>query len=411
MERKEYVIESELGEIRTHTHYLRGTGGQPNYNSGRSLFEGTASREKFKSDRMLELMLDYSTDMSDRAASRRLNRIRHESKGIIATTYRNIVEREGQKIAEHIEKKCDLALEANGFSNSGDLKDGVEFKPEAGTHIPIEILGAAAAELRIKKVRVSEYEHPENAVNISADDVCVKRQTETRPRPEKEQPKRVDNSVIHVESNAGKYILNSSSVVGVLKLLLGFLLCVGLSKKQLVFFTDGAREIHNQITRFFAFANYKIILDWYHLAKKCREQLSMALKNANIRNEFLKGLLPCLWFGNVGGAIKLLHNIDPKLVKNFDEINKLVGYFERCRHFIPCYALRKELGLRNSSNSGEKVNDLIVSSRQKHNGMSWSDTGSRAFASVAAVSSNQQIFNWIHFRTINFDFVSFDEAL
>ena len=411
MESQRYVIESELVEITTHTHKLSGAGGQPEYNSGRTFFEATASREKFKSDRMIELILEYSTDMSDRAAARRLNRIRHESKGMIATTYRNTVEREGQKIAKHIEQKCEEALEANGFSEACELKEGTEFTAEVSQYMPIEAIGSAMAERNIKKARVSEYELPENAVNISVDDVGVKRQTETRPRGEAEQPKRVNNSVIHVENSVGKYTLNGSSLFGVLKQLLGFLLCGGLLRKQLVFFTDGAREIHNAVSRLFVFANYKIILDWYHLAKKCREQLSMALKSAEIRNEFLKELMGCLWFGNVGGAIKLLRNIDPKKVRNPDEIDKLVGYFERCREYIPNYALRKELGLRNSSNLGEKSNDLIVSSRQKHNGMSWSDDGSHSFASVAAASCNDQILNWVYSRSINFDFVPFVEAL
>lgn len=359
----------------------------------------------------MELMLDYSTDMSDRKAATRLNRIRQESKGLIVTTYRNTVEREGEKIAEHIERKCEEAIEANGFGVDGELNENVGFTPEAKQYILAETLGEASAKLQIKKVSVSDYELPESAVNISVDDVVVKRQTETRPRGEKEQPKQVNNSVIHIENSVGKYILNSSSVLGALKLLLGFLLCGGLLKKQLVFFTDGARDIHGAISRLFAFANYKIILDWYHLAKKCRELLSLALNGSKIRNEFLKELMPCLWFGNIDGAIKLLQNIDPKKVKNSDEINKLLGYFERCRAYIPCYALRRELGLRNSSNLGEKSNDLIVSSRQKHNGMTWSDDGSHAFAAVTAASCNEQIINWVYSRNIVFDFLPFDVAV
>ena len=364
-----------------------------------------ASREKYKSIRFRELALDYATDMSDRSAAKRLNRIRLESGGISAQTYRNTVEREGMAIEAAIEKKCAEGLADNGFNMDGEINETTEFTPEASEYLPIEAIGAAAAERNIKKAYVCDYELPEHTVNISADDVCAKRQTETRPRGEAEQPKRVNNSVIHVENNGGKYILNSSSVFGALRLLIGFLLCGGLLKKQLVFFTDGAREIHNEISRMFAFANYKIILDWYHLQKKCKEQLSMALKGSTIRNEFLKeDLLPCLWFGNVDGAMALLRNINPKKVRNPDEIDKLIGYFERCRAYIPNYALRKELGLRNSSNLGEKANDLIVSSRQKHNGMSWSDDGSHAFASVSAVVCNRELENWIHNQSVDFRF-------
>ena len=337
------------------------------YDSSKELFEETASREKFKSNIFTELMLDYATDMSVRDASRRLNRIRWEGIGIRAQTYRNTVEREGAAINEDIAERCSEVLQENGFSINGELDENAEFTLESSQYIDIEEIGSAMANLKIKKAKVSDYESEEIAVDISVDDVCVKRQTEVRPRGEVEQPKKVNNTVIHVENAKGKYILNAESVFGALRLLIGFLLCVGLLRKHLVFFTDGAREIHNEIARLFKFANYKIILDWYHLKKKCKEQLSMALKNAAIRNEFLEELLPCLWFGNVNGAIKLLQNIDPKKVKNFEFITKLVEYFERVRAYIPCYALRKELGLRNSSNLGEKSNDLIVSSRQTCN--------------------------------------------
>jgi len=381
------------------------------YDSSKELFEETASREKFKSNIFTELMLDYSTDMSVREASRRLNRIRWESIGISAQTYRNTVEREGAAINEVIDERCFEVLQENGFGINGQLDENSEFTPETSQYIKAEEIIRAMENLNIKKAHVSDYESEEIAVDISVDDVCVKRQTEIRPRGELEQPKKVNNTVIHVENVKGKYILNAGSVFGALRLLIGFLLCVGLLRKHLVFFTDGAREIHNEIARLFRFANYKIILDWYHLKKKCKEQLSMALKNATIRNEFLEELLPCLWFGNINGAIKLLQNIDPKKVKNFEFITKLVEYFERVRAYVPCYALRKELGLRNSSNLGEKSNDLIVSSRQKNNGMSWSDDGSHSFASVSAVYRNHQLSNWAHSRSINFDFVPFDEAV
>ena len=92
------------------------------------------------------------------------------------------------------------------------------------------------------------------------------------------------------------------------------------------------------------------------------------------------------------------------------EIAELIGYFERVREYVPVYFLRAELGLRNSSNQGEKANDLIVSHRQKHNGMSWSDDGSLAFASVSAAHKNMELHNWIHCNDIGFSFVRHDAA-
>ena len=73
---------------------------------------------------------------------------------------------------------------------------------------------------------------------------------------------------------------------------------------------------------------------------------------------------------------------------------------------IPAYAVRRELGLRHSSNRGEKSNDLIVAERQKHNGMSWSKDGSVALASVTALKKNKEYKKWFQEEEIEFKLVS-----
>ena len=77
-------------------------------------------------------------------------------------------------------------------------------------------------------------------------------------------------------------------------------------------------------------------------------------------------------------------------------------YLERITPFIPCYAVRKELGLRNSSAIGEKMNDLIVSDRQKNNGMSWSKPGSVTLASITVLKLNNEYGKWFEERDIEF---------
>jgi hypothetical protein len=51
---------------------------------------------------------------------------------------------------------------------------------------------------------------------------------------------------------------------------------------------------------------------------------------------------------------------------------------------------------------GEKENDLIVSERQKHNGMSWSKDGSVALASLTTFKRNKEATQW--FKSGNIDF-------
>lgn len=178
-------------------------------------------------------------------------------------------------------------------------------------------------------------------------------------------------------------------------------------KYNLLFFVDGQRSLHNAILVLFAwFAPLQLILDWYHLQEKCRALLSVALKGRDSRNQVLEQLLPLLWLGAVEHAIALLQALDPTQIKDQVRLDDLIGYFQRQQPYIPCYAVRKRLGLRNSSNLGEKTNDLLVSARQKHNGMSWSPSGSVALAALTALVHNNEHLRWFRSQTLCFSFVS-----
>jgi len=132
--------------------------------------------------------------------------------------------------------------------------------------------------------------------------------------------------------------------------------------------------------------------------------LSLALKGREIRNALLEELLPCLWHGCVDRAIALLQSVEPAQIKNGEALTDLIGYLERNRPYIPCYSVRKHLGLANPSNLGEKANDLVASDRQKHNGMSWSNPGSVALAAITALVRNQEYKRWFQTGTLSFAF-------
>ncbi len=85
---------------------------------------------------------------------------------------------------------------------------------------------------------------------------------------------------------------------------------------------------------------------------------------------------PLLWLGRLDDTIARLRAIPTDEIKNSAAVSKLIGYLERNRTPIPCYVWREALGLRNTSNAGEKANALFVARRQKHNGMSGSEEGS-----------------------------------
>jgi hypothetical protein len=96
---------------------------------------------------------------------------------------------------------------------------------------------------------------------------------------------------------------------------------------------------------------FKIILDWYHLEKKCKDLLSMAINGKQIKNQILTELLVWLWLGKVDEAICLLRDLKADHIKNAIQRDNLITYLSRNHDCIPCYSLRKKLGLRSAPQS------------------------------------------------------------
>ncbi|MCP3968533.1 MAG: hypothetical protein GY718_19675 [Lentisphaerae bacterium] len=215
--------------------------------------------------------------------------------------------------------------------------------------------------------------------------------------------KYVHNTVVHIANKDGHYTLNGYGIKTVLCYVMAFLFNNSLVGKRFQFFTDGHRVLDKTILHHFNwYKNKGIILDWFHLVKKCKEQLSLALNGRLNRNMVLSQIMPLLWVGLTDKAIASLKEVDDSVVKSPKAKEKLIDYLERNRSNIPCYAIRKKLGLQNSSAIGEKMNDLLVSKRQKHNGMSWSKDGSVALASITAIKRNGESKRWFSERELDF---------
>lgn len=51
-------------------------------------------------------------------------------------------------------------------------------------------------------------------------------------------------------------------------------------------FVDGQRRLHTALVKALGcWRSWQVILDWYHLEKRCRENLSLALKGRLIRKQ------------------------------------------------------------------------------------------------------------------------------
>lgn len=411
-----YHVDGEIGRFDFTTHSVL-MDDDIRYNTAREVFPKLKGKEFYRTTGFKEIAMIYGdTEDSFRKTARLINRMRHQEQG--GTPHRTLqeaTEKEGAQLLEFIKEKSKRILIRHSFTEAGEYKTPGQI--DEGT-IPVmasadQLMDELSRISMPEDVDVSEvlanpvgYELPQHTAIVSIDDVTPKRQEETRVKGgRKNEPKKkyVHNTIIHVESNGKKYTLTALGLKTALCSLTAFLLSNGLNSRRFQFFTDGHRILIDTIFKMFTWkSNMGMILDWYHLAKKCKEQLSLALKGRHDRNQVLREIMPLLWNGLPQRALDMLKAIDDCKIKDTAHVEKLIGYLERNRSYIPCYALRKRLGLRNSSSIGEKMNDLIVSQRQKHNGMSWSTGGSSALAAITALKRNKENSRWFKQRTIAF---------
>jgi hypothetical protein len=142
-----------------------------------------------------------------------------------------------------------------------------------------------------------------------------------------------------------------------------------------------------------------MIICWWHLRKRCYEQLSSAGGPKERRRVFEKELLGQLWEGKVAAAIELLRGA-LEWVRNPAAIEELMAYLERRRGYIPDYQQRRRAGLWIASTRVEKYNDWAVSARCKHQGMSWSPQGVLALAVLEATRRNGELDDWRRNRVL-----------
>ena len=404
MRKRKAEVESELGRICTDLYE----------ELGRSI----QAKERVASIGYQRIAAELCTRLSYRGAAEIINDIQHrkEGKTVKVCTMRDGIERMGRKIRENLEEGAGKIMRTYGFdSETGVPQDGISLESVMTAGNPewcrkretvdaaIDSINTTREEKLPDRAAEEEIETGASAcVYVSIDEVGVKHQKTSRKIEVEKSAKYVENTVIHIQQGEDRYVLTAPDMKQAMKSLLAFLLFNGLLHKKLIFFTDGARNIRNRIADFFSFCPHRVILDWFHLKKKCQELLSMALKGKDIRNKVLQRLLRILWTGNVKGAVSYLETLDAARIKSQKWLQEQIHYLLRKEDGIVCYALRAHFGLRNSSNCVEKENDLLVAQRQKHNGMSWSVHGSCALAAIEMVFHNGYDDIWFRQGRISF---------
>ena len=426
-----YRVDGEIGRFEFRMFDVKDVNSQIVF-KGIELFPFRKGKQWYQTCGFKEIaLLNGVVQRSYRETANILNRIRYQEEGgTPLNTLRDGAESEGLKVIDFLVKKSVRVLSEHGFDVQGTpQKDCVVQKEvENSSHCTVgkdeisralkevceDMVNREMSPEMIEKVKEKAlagiYEEPEETTNIYIDDVGVKEQKAHRKNEDNQWAKHeekgkgptVQNTVARVEHNGKGFTLTGRSTMQVLRFVLCFLLENKLITKRLIFITDGLRSLQGSIGSFMVWhPAMSLLLDWFHLVKKFREELSLACKGREIRNRHLRELLPFLWFGMVDIAKEYLEKIPEADLKNAGPIKRLDGYLDRNRKGIPCYALRGKLKLPNSSNPVERSNNMVTSKRQKHNGMSWSPNGSYALTALSAVVLNGRIQQWVKEHTFS----------
>jgi hypothetical protein len=429
-----YRVDGEIGRITFCCHQALREGSVL-LDTSREVFPALIGKEWYRTVGFKELAIVHgSLRGSYRDTMKWLNRFRHQPKATPLRTLQDAVEAEGRAVGEALDREARRVLLDGGFDEETLTPTGKRAASEP-LHLTPEVVDAALREvapdeptLRAMQKNPVKYEDPSAAVNVSIDDVLAKKQKEHRERPRRtaaaprdpptpnecparepppnaseDEKKRVHTTIAHVEMLGRRRVFASAGALSTCLLVVAFLVANKRLRSTWMFFVDGQRSLQDLLLRVFAWqGTLQLLLDWYHVVKKCKEKLSEAMNNRHARNDAVKRILRPLWYGDVDTAIASARQLEPKHIKAVAAIEGLVGYLERNRSYIPCYAARKKLGLRNSSNRVEKANDVVVAARQKHKGMSWSQSGSSALAALQALVCNNTHGQWLEKHTVDF---------
>ena len=383
-------------------------------------------KQRLRSRSFCELNLRLVSKLSYRETADMLNRVLHrdESVSVKTSTLEDWVESYGESLSEGYMSKAEEILDSYDIDKqSGIISEEASLPPSVlNPELPAVIGEKQTRHLiteynrgrdRMTKLKYDDLaspieDGPGKCCYISVDDIGVRFQKPERKGKCKKGRSFIENTVIHIQAEGKQYTLTAIGMDKAFKLLVAFLLENRLMEDyRLVFFSDGATCIRDNIEKHFGFRQYTIILDWLHLEKKCNEFLSMGIKGAKDEKlRIKKELASILWTGRHQNAICYLESLKKSQVRNAVKIEELKDYIRRKSPNLTCYALRHELNLRISSNRVEKANDLVVAARQKHNGMSWSKNGSGALAVITATMINGELDRWMTKHRIDYRMAS-----
>jgi hypothetical protein len=217
---------------------------------------------------------------------------------------------------------------------------------------------------------------PADTIMLQADEVVTKSQ-EPGCKVNKTFTATLESGFGRCEYLAARSSESLQTLVAVILVLWGL-----LAGKKLEVISDGAAWIRLWIGRLVGVKVYHILC-WYHLCKRVCEGLSGVGAAKEERKLLQRTILGFLWKGNVDDAVEALKALLPRC-RVPSRVEELIDYLLRKRSWVADYEGRQTQGLWIASTRVEKWNDVAVSERCKHRGMSWMQSGVLAMALHAA---------------------------
>jgi hypothetical protein len=130
-----------------------------------------------------------------------------------------------------------------------------------------------------------------------------------------------------------------------------------------------------------------LLLDWWHLRKRCAELASMVCRGRKAKAQLLRQVYRHLWQGEVPAALVVLEAYRPQ-ARDAGRLEEWISYLHHRAPYIPDYRRRRREQLYIGSGPVEKVNDVLVARRQKGAGMRWQESTSDALAALRTLMLN-----------------------
>lgn len=162
----------------------------------------------------------------------------------------------------------------------------------------------------------------------------------------------------------------------------------GGAVRRMTLLADGACWLRDFFQAVLAPRGATLLLDWYHLAHRCRQISTQVCRDKPTRLRFVRATTALLWRGDVDGALAIAEE-HHAVAKHVGPLDQWLHYLDARRAIIPCYRDRHRHRQYIGSGQAEKANDLLVARRQKNQGMHWSEETSVALMRLRTLRLNE----------------------